>query len=826
MDALSTRTVTLERRQPIPLNRDELTIFDLLQILQRRRRQIALMTGLCFLLGVLVCLLMTPRYEGKAILEVEKTKADLLGLESIMAGTPESPSDALNANLDLQTEAEILKSDALALKVIDTLHLEETRDFRAGWSPIGWVMRFFPSYDPPDTSETSLVNSPQRRTSALKIFAAHLKVEPIAGTRLIEIRFYHSDRHVAPAVVNALVRALKDYGFETRFAATAESSEWLNTQLAELKKQTQELQAKVVNLQKDTGVYSLGTDSQGRDQVYSSTLDRLQQATTALTTATSNRIIKGAVYQTAKNGDPELISGLAGGNLMGASPGVQSSFTLLQTLRSQQASLQAQLAQDSSKFGSEYPKLVDERSSLQSVTKAISEEVDRIGKRAANDYHAAEEAEDRLKTEYVRSKTEAERLNDKTIEYAIAKQEADDSRSLYEDLFKRLKEAGVIQRFHSSNISVVQPGMVPAKPARPNIPVYLAVSLLGGLLLSVCAALFTDSIGTKIESVEEIEQLTGSPLLSVLPKFGIPGRKWLPAAAFSSRFPSVVEAPATPFAEALRGLRTKLLHAQSTTPFKVILVTSSVPGEGKSTVSANLAVLLARSGKRVLLVEADMRNPPRSIEVVNSLTEEEPREQFVVNSQPRALRDQSVAKQGDRGTPNAATPMEKALRGFEKGTSSELSVLLADEECQLRYATRKAIPGMELMRAGPTPRFPAELLDSDRMRSLLSEWKLRFDYIVLDSPPLLAVTDATILSHMADVTLVVARPGFTSSNGLRRALGTGFHEQGDKGRSGLNAVDRKSASYSDYYYGYPVHRRTTNQGEGTCLDYFAYSDLR
>jgi polysaccharide biosynthesis transport protein len=737
-----------------PASRNELTIADLFVTLRRRSNWIVITTAICFLLGIAVCVVTTPRYEGKGVVEIQKTSADMLGLQSMMGGGSDGPGDALNANLDLQTEAEILQSDAIALKVIEELHLDKTRDFQPRWSPIGWIMKPFSSSGAPDPAGASLEDSPQRRTSALMVFAGHLKVEPVPGTRLIEIRYFHSDRKVAPAVVNALVRALKDYGFQTRYTATTESSEWLNGQMADLKKQTQDLQAKVVQLQKVSGVYSLGTDSQGRDQAYSATLDRLQQATTALTEATSNRIMKGAVYQIAKNGDPELISGLAGASLMGASPSVQSSFTLLQTLRSQQAALQAQLAQDSSKFGASYPKLADERSSLESVTKAISAEVDRIGKRAANDFRASQEGEARLNAVYAQRKAEAEGLNDKAIEYGIAKQEADDSRNLYEDLFKRLKEAGVIEGLRSSNISVVEPGRVPAKPAKPNVPVYLGVSLVGGLFLGVCGALFTESVDSKIQSFEEVEELIEAPLMGILPKFRKSGRKWLPKASSSSsnRFLNSVERPVTAFSEALRALRTELLHSRSAVPPKVILVTSSVPGEGKTTVSVNLASLLARSGKRVLLVEADMRNSSLS-------------------------------------------------RGLDslKDTPANLSVLLADRERTFDGSTMENVSGMKVLRAGPVPSDPAELLDSERMQTLLQNWKLQFDHIVLDSPPLLAVTDAAVLSHMADVTLLIARPGFTSSRALKRAYKLiGQNKETPVGVV-LNAVDRKSASYDDYY---------------------------
>ena len=760
MDHLAKGAITADHLPESAMRQNELTIADLLVTFRRRRRQIAITTAICFLLGVVVCVFTTPRFEGKGVLEIPKTSADMLGVQSMMEGTSEGASDALNANLDLQTEAEILQSDTLALKVIHGLHLDNTWDFQSHWNALAAIIRLLTPSGLADPVGANLEDSPQRRTNALKVFAAHLKVEPEPGTRLIKVSYFHSDPKVAAAVVNELVKALKDYRFQTRYTATNESSEWLNGQIGDLKKQAQDLQAKVVELQKDSGVYSLGTDSQGRDEVYSATLDRLQQATTALMAATSNRIMKGAVYQTVKNGDPELISGLAGASLMGASPAVQSSFTLLQTLRSQQATLQAQFALDSSKFGTDYPKLADERSSLQSVTKAISDEVDRIGKRAANDFAASKEAEQSLNALYFQRKAEAGVLNDKTIEYNVAKQEADNSRNLYEDLFKRLKEAGVIEGLRSSDVSVVEPGRVPAKPAKPNVPIYLGVSLFAGLFFGVCGALFTESVDSKIQSFEAVEHLLRAPLFAVLPKFGksagLPAqpRKWLLSAGVpSSNQPlDAVVGPATAFAEALRALRTKLLLSRSAAPPKVILVTSSVPGEGKSTVSANLAALLARSGKRVLLVEADMRNPSFS------------------------------------RTHNSV-----------KDSSAGLSILLADAEGNPDGATKRSVSGMEVLPAGPVPPFPAELLSSVRMTDLLEYWKLHFDHIVLDSPPILAVTDAAVLSHMADVTLLIARSEFTSSKALKRAyqLLDANNKETQVGVV-LNAIDRKSASYSDY----------------------------
>jgi capsular exopolysaccharide synthesis family protein len=741
---------------------NELTISGLLALLRRRRKIIALTSATCLLLGILVCLFTTRRYEATGILEVQRSSADMLGLASMMANPSDGAGDALNANLDLQTEGEILKSDTLALKVIRDLKLDKTWDFQSHWSPIGWALGLITPSGPKDQATTNPEDAPGRRSHLLRVFRQHLTIKMKPGTRLIEIRYLDSDPKLASAVVNDLAHALMDYGFQTRYSATNQSSEWLTGQLADLKKQAQDLQEKVVNLQKYSGVYTVGMDSQGHDQVYSGTLDRLQQATTALSSATSNRIMKEALYQTVKNGDPELISGLAGANLAGASSGVQNSFSLLETLRSQQATLQSQLATDSSKFGAEYPKLADERSSLKSVNKAISEEVARIGKRAANDFKAAQTAENNLRSQYAQRKADAERLNDKAIEYGIAKQEADDSRGLYEDLFKRLKEAGVMEGLRSSNITVVEPGRTPARPAKPNVPVYLGISLVAGLFLGGCGALLADALDNRIQSFEAVEAFLGSPLLGVLPvlrraprfSLHIATRKWLTqgTAAVADQPLTSVGGPATAFGEALRALRTKLLLSRSAAPPKVILVTSSVPGEGKSTVSANLSALLAQSNKRVLLVEADMRNP----------------------SFGRRL-------------------------GSADAPAISLSELLADAEIAWKAEKTQSVSGVNVLQAGPLPPYPAELLGSEHMRDLLEKWKLHFDYIVLDSPPLLAVTDAEILSDMADMTLLIARPGLTSWKALRRAYETVVPQGRSRVGVVLNAVDRDSAGYGDYY---------------------------
>ena len=185
------------------------------------------------------------------------------------------------------------------------------------------------------------------------------------------------------------------------------------------------------------------------------------------------------------------------------------------------------------------------------------------------------------------------------MEFTIARQEANDSRGHYQDLLKKLKEGGVLEGLRSSNVTVVDPGRVPAKPTKPNVP-YLAIALVVGLFAGAGTSLFIDVVDDKIQGVKELEQLQGVTLLGIMP-FVKRGRstKELEAAA----------SPASPFTEAVRGLRTSLMLSKSGAPPQVVLITSALPDEGKSTLAKSLAVLLAKQGRKVLLVEADLRRP-------------------------------------------------------------------------------------------------------------------------------------------------------------------------------------------------------------------------
>jgi polysaccharide biosynthesis transport protein len=745
----------------IPVD-NELTIKDLLMVLKRRRSIILLGVSACFLLGIGACFFLKPRYKALGEIEIQKSATDGVGLQNLTNPLQQQDqSDALDASITLQTQSTILQSSSLALKVIEDLNLENTADFKPTFSPIGWALSLLtPSGVAADPGSARLEDSPHRRDHALKVFAKRLKITPQSGTRLIDIQYTSTDPRMAAAVVNDVAKSLVDYTLNSRYAATSQVSSWLSGQLGDIKKEAEQQQGKVEQLQRESGVYSLGiSDSQGKEIAYSATLDRLQQVTQELSTATSNRILKGALYKTVEHGDPELISGLAGSSLAGTSAAVNNSFLLIQNLRTQQAALATQVASDSSKYGSANPKLADDKAALDSISAQIGSEVKRIGQRAENDFKASQVIEDKVRAVYDQERQAADTQNGKAIALLIARQEATDAGTLYQTLYSHLKEAGVIEGLRSSNVSVVDEGRVPSRPV-PDIPIVLALSLVGGCFVGVSGALFADATNDRIETMATIERSLKAPILAVLPMTQAPAkaRRSLAANTDGSRV-AVLGGPNTAYVEALRGLRTSLLHSRSGPPPKTILITSAAEKEGKSTLSLNLAALLVLNGSRVLLIDGDMRSAGLSASMGFDRDASDPSDQDLIGL--------SDALSGS-GEPSIITPFSQ-------------------------------IPNLSVIPAGSTPSYPAELLGSDKMRDLVEAWSADYDYMLIDSPPILAVADALILSRLTDTTLLVARHGRSTQKSLERAYKT-LHEI-ESGNVGVvvNGVRRNSISFNDFY---------------------------
>lgn len=744
----------------------ELSLRDLLVIYRKRRKFVYGTTLVVAILCALYCVVATRRYEATGTVQIQKPSSGELSVDNLMSEAASGGSSDMQTDIDIATQANILKSDTLALRTIEDLHMEGTQDFRHHWSPLGWLFGLISPKGTPDKRGVPLEDAPGRLHGALRVFQANLTVKSIPGTRLIQISYLNPDAKLSAAVVNELMQGLADYNFQTRFDATNKASSWLSSQLVELRKQSEDLQAKVVNLERESGVYSLGTvDSQGREQAYSGVLDQLQQATSALLTAEQNRILRGTIAHAADTGDAEMLSSLAGNQLLagsGGGSGNSTSLALVQSLRNEQATQEAVLREAESKYGPNYPKVIQDRANLDAINRSIKDEITRIRKRADNDYAIAQAVEAKTQADYDRQKRFADQMNDKAVEYTIVRKEAEDSRELYEDLLKRLKEAGVIEGLKSSNITVVDPGRVPASPKKPNVPIYMLASLFGGFFLGSLTGLLADALDNKISGINEIEELTGQNLLGATP---FVDTMRLPAKTGSGQSSlTTLNDPHSTFAEAVRAIRTSILLTGGADSCRVILMTSSLPGEGKTFLVSNLAVVLAQSNRRVLLIDTDMR----------------------------------------RGTLG-----ERLNLPSRPG----LSELLAGEHQEPRICKMAGVPSLDVILSGTPPPNPADLLDSG-IAKWISVWRKQYDIVLLDGPPLLPVTDAHILHTLADITLLVTRNRLTERSQLQRS----FRILADASKHYVGIIVNGLRPHDGNYYGYYGYREYSQHYGGDAND--------
>lgn len=721
----------------LPAN--DLSIADLWPIYLRRKRLFYVILAAVVLPVILYCCVATRRYQATGSVEVQNPMVGGMELSDVF-NSQELSTDAMTTGLDLQTQADILQSQTLALQVIRELNLEQSADFQRE-GVLTKVLSVFTFWKKPATPTEA-----GRRARDLQIFSKNLKVKVESGTRLIRVSYRSADALVAAEVVNHLITDLVEFDLQTRSAAGTHASKWLTGQLGDLRKQSEDLQAKVVKLQQQMGIFSLGdNDSTGKPQVYSTVLDQVQQDTAALSAAQSNRILKGALYQVVKDGNPELISGLTGNAMSGASPAVNNSLGVIQNLREQEATLKEDIAHDSAKFGVNYPPLNEKRAALKGLDQSIAAEDSRIAARAKSDYDIAVNAEANTRKLFEQARQKADQLNNKAIEFTIAQKQADESRGLFEDLSKRLQEAGLVQGLRPSNIATVDPGQTPAKPSFPNVPLFMAAAVGAGLFFGSAGALFADIVDRRVQTVDEIEH-GDLPLLGIVPHLETKRGGYSLEDVSASR---------SAFHEAMRGLRISLMWNNMLKEPRVVLVTSALAGEGKSTIAKGLAMAMAQRGRKVLLIEADLYRPCMKKDL--------------------DLDDRgglSMVLREDGGTPDdgMVTPFPAKL------------------------------PNLQILQAGEAEAASADLLESSRMNNLIKSCRGRFDSIILDGPPILSATDAVPLAMLADTTILVARVGQTPRIALSRAWNKlQTHKRHCDVRVALNAIKADSYAFYNYY---------------------------
>jgi exopolysaccharide transport family protein len=677
----------------------------------------------------------TPIYEAVGSIAINKMDPVTFNLKD------SSSSFDYYDPTDLDTEVRILKSDLLALQVVRQLNLDRQPELGAKGKP--------PS-SPSSLEATADTLQPDlaRTSAALMSFKGNLQVSLVPNTRIIEIRYRSTDKNIAARVVNTLANTYVEQNFKTRFESTMQASDWLSKQLVDLQIKVETSQEKLVKYQKEHEI--LGIDE--KQNITTAKLDELNRE---LTSAESIRMEKESIYHLVQSGDSDSI--VAAANVDGAAKGSPANSALLEKLREQQADLKIQVAQLSTQFGPSYPKLAQISSQLKEVDEQIQTETRKVAARLRGDYLAAVQRETMLRSALEKQKQEANKLNESAIEYSLLKRDVDANRTLSEGLLEKLKEAGVTAGLRSNNFRIVDVARVPTAPSGPNILRNIAFALALGLSTGIGLAFLLDGMDNTVRTPEQAQAISALPSLGMIPlgsrsRTELGSRQKLALASSKEAVELVTQSrPRSQMAESYRALRTSLLLTFAGGPPKVILITSALPEEGKTTTSVNSAIVLAQKGTRVLLVDADLRRPS----------------------------------------------IHKTLgMGPRIGLSN---LLTGNATLQQAIVPSSILPDLDILPAGTPPPNPAELLASSKMRNVLEELRQQYDHVVIDTPPTLSVTDAVVMSTSADAVVLVIRSGHTTKPALRRAREILTQVNARVCGVLVNAVDLNSP---EYYYHY------------------------
>ena len=718
------------------------------RMLRKRRWTALTVFSLIVTLVLIGTLKQRPIYHAKALIEIEKENPHLLSVQELFE--LDTVSDSY-----LETQYRVLRSDTLAHRVIHQLNLQTLPEFNPK-AVDAQVPKQTASLDPSISAAFPSESDPEIAQSVMATFRDKMSVDPIKQSRLVEISFESQDPDLAARVVNTLAANHIEQSLEVRWEATQKASQWLSEQLKEIKGRLEKSENDLQLYAQENGLLFLESEKDSPENIVS---ERLRQLQEELTRAQAARYEKESIQRLAEAGDYTSLPGAADNKL-------------LQDLTIRLADLRREQAQLATNFTPEYPRVKQLQNQIDEIESILTRERRRIAQHISNEYQAAIRREALVRQAFQDQQQQANVVAVRSVQYNILKREVDTNKQLYQGLLQRLKEAGVSAGLKASNVRVVDAAEPPRKPARPNLPLNLAMAAVLGLGLGLGAAFFQEYLDNSLKSPEDIERFLGLPALALIPAaqslngrrnrvFGQASQPHL----LDSTQPDAKTPPAVPvwyridadpkqfssLAEAFRSLRTSVLLSSANQPPRTLLVSSSQPGEGKTTISVNLSISLAQLGQRVLLIDGDMRRPcirkalglPKSLGLVSFLT-------------------------GQQDWRTAVCPA--------------------------------GVPHLDALVCGPLPPNPAELLSSERMRTLLQEAAQEYQFVLVDSPPLLNVADSRILATLVDGLVLVVRGGVTPRELAQRAQSYARDVGANLIGVVLNNLDVRGGD--DYYYRY------------------------
>lgn len=684
------------------------------RLLVKRRLIIACSLIAALIIGAAITLMMTPIYVASTTLQIDREAARVLNVDEV------TPRESLVQGEEFfQTQYGLLRSRTLAERVIETLGLASSDAFLQQMK-----------VEPPkaeDRDRASLIQ--RRREAVLKAIQDNMSVAPVRGSRLVSVNFESPDPQLSARIANAFAEGYIQSNLERKFESSSYARQFLEERLAQTKARLEESERTLVAYAAAQQIINIREAGDTTGEAQSLVASNLSALNGALATATASRVAAEERWRRARAAPVATL-------------GQVLNSPTAQRLTEERARLDAEYQQKLGVFQPEWPEMQQLRARITELDNQINVIARDIRTSVQNEYTIAQNQERSLQQQVNALKGDVLDLRARSVQYNILQREVDTSRTLYDGLLQRYKEVGVAGNITTNNISIVDQADPPSKPDKPRIIINLLIAAVLGVGLGIMTAFLLEALDETMATPEDAERKLGLPVLGVAPL--VPAGQTPMEALADVR---------SPFSEAYYSLRTALQFSTPNGAPGLLVVTSSRPGEGKSTTAYATALNLSRIGRRVLLADGDLRNP----------------------SLHRIL-------------------------GFENDAG--MSNLLSSSATIGEVVRRTNHENLDFIPCGPLPPNPAELWGGDRLRQLLAEARKHYDHVIIDGPPVLGFADAPLLAAAADGTLFVIE-----SRGTRRGQARGAIRRllmGDTRIIGtiMTKFNAKSVNYGGYEYAY------------------------
>ncbi|MBN1365329.1 MAG: polysaccharide biosynthesis tyrosine autokinase [Syntrophaceae bacterium] len=757
--------------RPNQINRiSPINVTDLLQYWNVIRRQKIIIIGvflLVFIAMIIKTLTMVPIYRATTQIMVEQANPNMVSPQEFYA------HDCTNADF-YQTQCKILESRTLAQDVSRRIKVFYP-DYRT--QKIGsvftltlkrWInapKKWLKSGSPPDAKSSDqypvgrqITGEGEEENAALNnIVLSGLTVTPVKNTQLINISVDSEDPNLAAMLANTLVDSYMDWNLNLRVKGQKEASRFLDEQVKAAKARQEASELALQQYREKYGVAALEAPRDGnRGQDLSS--QNLSTVNQQLLEATNRRVEAEIQYKQALNvlNDSTKVESI---------PAVVNN-SIIVGIKQQEVALQREKMEKAQKFGVKHPVMVALNQEIEKLRLQKMQEIRNVVDSLKSRYEIALQQEDTLKRAVSVSQSKTINRDKIAIQYQVLQQEVDSNRALYDTLLKRMKETSVNEEVRTVNVHVLDRAEVPTDYYEPNLRKSMLIAVALGLLLGIGIAFLIEYLDKTVKSPEELEQLLNIPHLGSVPHFEISADN--PTEQLVALHNSLSSA-----SESYRGIRTGIVFSTAGHKPRVILITSANVGEGKTITSANVATVMAQTGAKVLLVDADMRRPQQH-------------------------------------------------RMFGENNEKGLTNILVGDEDWRSVVKDTPVQNLNYICSGPIPPNPAELVGSDSMKQAIDKFLEHYDNVIIDSPPINVVTDPLVLSKMVDAVVIVLRSGKVTKDQIKQAWKQLQNVKANVLGVVFNHVDVQKVTYYDsyqykYYYaedGSRSKRHRTKQAPG------------